>query len=52
MFNVVVIYLDLLDLYGFGAHLLPTHRKGEVAKMERERLILALYEQWVLNHPL
>jgi hypothetical protein len=39
-------------LYGFGAHLLPTHREGEVVKMERERLILALYEEWLFDHPL
>jgi hypothetical protein len=40
------------NLHGFSAHLLPTHREGEVTKLERKRLILALYEQWLFVHPL
>jgi hypothetical protein len=33
------------NLNGFGAHLLPTHKR-EVAKIKGERLRMALYEQW------
>jgi hypothetical protein len=40
------------NLDGFGAHLLPTHREGEATEVEGEKLKLALYEQWVFDHPL
>jgi hypothetical protein len=40
------------NLDGFGAHFLPTHKEWEAIKIEGERLRLALYEQWVLDHSL
>jgi hypothetical protein len=40
------------NLDGFGAHLLLICKEGEAIKIERERLILALYEEWVLDHSL
>lgn len=33
------------NLNGFGAHLLPAHKR-EVAKIKEKRLRMALYEHW------
>jgi hypothetical protein len=35
---------------GFDAHLLPTQNEGKVVKIKVEKLIMALYEQWMLDH--
>jgi hypothetical protein len=40
------------NLDGFGAHLLCTHKERDAINIEIERLRLALYEQWVLDHSL
>jgi hypothetical protein len=40
------------NLDGFGAHLLPIHKEGEATKIEKKRLKLTLYEQWVLDYSL
>jgi len=40
------------NLDGFGAHLLPTHREGKATKVEGKILRMAMYEQWVFDHPL
>ncbi len=35
---------------GFIGHMLPTFKDGTTVKAKGERLRLALYEQWVLDH--
>jgi hypothetical protein len=40
------------NLMGFGVNILPIVKEGKQAKVEGERLRRALFEQWVINHPI
>jgi hypothetical protein len=40
------------NLMGFGVNKLLIVREVEQAKVEGERLKKALFEQWVINHPI